>query len=115
MCMLSLGDKFVGLAKTKTFKMSTVETVNSGLTHFPMGRENYLRRAGLPFIRLILAAVLLGGAVSQAVAQELTLSTGEMETFIFTLTDPSSIKPFAFTATGLTDDVVVRQQVLEVA
>ena len=67
--MLSLGDRFVGLAKTKTFKMSTVETVNSGLTHFPMGRENYLRRAGLLFVRLILAAVLFGGTISQVAAQ----------------------------------------------
>ncbi|MFA9196924.1 MAG: leucine-rich repeat protein [Aliarcobacter sp.] len=72
-----------------------------------MGRGNYLRRAGLPFVRLILAAVLLGGAVSQAVAQELTLSTGEMETFSFTLTAPSSIKPFTITAIGLKDDVIV--------
>ena len=63
--MLSLGDRFVGLAKTKTFKMITVETVNSGLTHFPMGRGNYLHRGGIFFVRLILAAVLLGGAVSQ--------------------------------------------------
>ena len=108
-CMLSLGDRFVGLAKTKTFKMSTVETVNSGLTHFPMGRGNYLRRAGLPFVRLILAAVLLGGAVSQGVAQyrSLNLSTGEMDTFSFTLTAPSSIKTFTITATGLTDGVTV--------
>ena len=67
--MLFLGDRFVGLAKTKTFKMSTVETVNSGLTHFPMGRGNYLRRAGLPFVRLILSAVLLGGALSQVAAE----------------------------------------------
>ena len=87
--------------------MSTVETVNSGPTHFPMGRGNYLRRAGLPFVRLILSAVLLGGAVSQAVAQELTLSPGELDTFSFTLTAPSSIKTFTITATGLTEGVTV--------
>jgi len=67
--MLSLGDKFVGLGGTKTFKMSMVETVNSGLTHFPMGRGNYLHRSGLLFVRLILAVVLLGGAVSQVAAE----------------------------------------------
>ncbi len=106
-CMLSLGDRFFGSAKTKTFKMSTVETVNSGLTHFPMGGENYLRRAGLPFVRLILAAVLLGGAVSQAVAQDITLSPGELDTFSFTLTEPSSIQSFTITATELMDGVIV--------
>jgi Flp pilus assembly protein protease CpaA len=105
--MLLLGAKFVGLAKTKTFKMSTVETVDSELTHFPMGRGNYLRRAGLPFVRLILAAVLLGGAVSQAVAQELTLSAGELDTFSFTLTAPSPIKSFTIDATDLIDGVTV--------
>ena len=106
--MLSLGDRFVGLAKTKTFKMSTVETVNSGLTHFPMGRGNYLRRAGLPFVRLILATVLLGGTISQALAQTtLTLSAGELDTFSFTLTAPSSIKTFTIGATDLATDVIV--------
>jgi hypothetical protein len=105
--MLSLGDRFIGLAKTKTFKMSTVETVKSGLTHFLMGGGNYLCRAGLLFVRLILAAVLLGGAVSQAVAQTLTLSTSELGPFSFTLTAPSSIKPFTITASDLTDEVTV--------
>ncbi|MBJ7397082.1 MAG: leucine-rich repeat protein, partial [Akkermansiaceae bacterium] len=57
---------------------------------------------------MILAAVLLGGAVSQAVAQTtLDLSTYEMDTFSFTLTAPSSIKTFTIGATDLTDDVIV--------
>ncbi|MEI7720372.1 MAG: leucine-rich repeat protein, partial [Verrucomicrobiota bacterium] len=87
--------------------MITVKAVKSGLTHFPMGGGNYLRRAGLLFVRLIIAAVLLGGTISQAVAQTLTLNTSELEPFSFTLTAPSSIKPFTITATDLTDEVTV--------
>ena len=87
--------------------MITVKAVKSGLTHFPMGGKNYLRRAGLPFVRLILAAVLLGGTISQAVAQTLTLSTSGLEPFSFTLTAPSSIQTFTIDAADLIDGVTV--------